>query len=66
VIKTPLQSKTIRFHMLMAALQSIGGSMAVMAPFMDPQQFVAVSVLLGVAQSVGGIYLRFLTDSAIK
>ena len=63
--KTPLQSKTIRFHMLMGTLQTISGSMAMIAPFMEPAQFVTASVVLGIAQSVGGVYLRFITGKPI-
>jgi hypothetical protein len=64
--KSPLQSKTIRFHMAMIAIQSINGSLAMLQPFMAPEQFVAVSIVLGIAQSVGGVYLRFITSEAIK
>jgi len=63
--KTPLQSKTVLFHMFMGLIQSISGSMAMLAPFMEPSQFVTVSVVLGVVQSVGGIYLRFITEEPI-
>jgi len=63
--KSPLQSKTIKFHMLMVILQSISGSMAMISPFIEPSQFVIASVVLGIAQSMGGVYLRFITEEPL-
>ena len=64
--KSPLQSKTINFHLAMVLVQSVGAGFAAYQPFLDPLNYALAASMLGVVQSVGGVYLRFLTETPIK
>ena len=64
--KTPLQSKTIRFHLFMVTIQSINGSLSGFSNMIEPNTMVITAAILGIVQSVGGIYLRFITRDPIK
>ena len=64
--KTPLQSKTIKFHLFMVAVQSVNGSLASFTGMISPETMIIAAASLGLMQSVGGIYLRFITEEPIK
>jgi len=65
-MKSKLKSKTIWFHMIMLALQSITGSLAMFQSFLDPMQYAIISMVLGVVQSMGGFYLRTVTTEPVE
>lgn len=64
--KKPLDSRTIKFNMIMGAVQSINGSLALLQPVLSPGQFAAVTLIVGVLHTVGGIYLRYQTNTGIS
>ena len=66
MIKSPLQSKTLQFQIIMGMVDALVVGLQVMQPFMDPQQFAAVVLVLAVLNKGGNTYLRFLTNSAIR
>lgn len=61
-----LKSKTIRFNMLMAALQTVNGMIMMLEPLVEPQAFVIISMALAIAQSVGAVYLRAITNKPLN
>jgi hypothetical protein len=64
--KKALESKTIKFNMLMGAVQSINGSLALIEPVVSPTVFAALATIIGVLHTVGGIYLRYKTKTAME
>lgn len=65
-MKKAIKSKTVRFNMLMAALQTINGSILMIEPLVEPEAFVAIAMAIAVAHSVGGVYLRYITNKPIS
>ena len=64
--KSPLQSNTIRFQILMGIIDTLVISIQLMEPFMDAKQFAIAVLVLAVINKGGNTYLRFITNSAIK
>jgi hypothetical protein len=60
-----LKSRTVKFNLLMGALQSLNGSLAMWQAHLDPLMYVQIATGLALLQSVGGIYLRYLTTTSI-
>ena len=60
-----IKSKTVKWNMLMAALQTINGMVMMLEPLVAPEAFVAISMIIAVAHSVGGVYLRYITTKPI-
>ena len=65
-MKQQLKSKTIRWNMLMAALQTMNGMVMMLEPFVAPEAFVFISIAIAIGHSVGGVYLRSITDKPLS
>lgn len=64
--KSPLQSRTILFHTVLAGIQAALAGISAFEPFMEPLTYALVASGLGMVQSMGGVYLRFITQEPIK
>lgn len=65
-MKTKLQSKTIRFQMLMAGLDVLVLAPEFLSPYLSPTTFASVIALLAIANKVGNVYLRTITSEPVK
>lgn len=64
--KRAIESKTIRFNIIMGVLQSINGSLALLQPVLTPAQFALVAIIIGAVHAGGGVWKRYQTSTAIE
>ena len=64
-MKQAIKSKTIRWNMLMAALQTLNGMVMMLEPLVSPEAFVAISIIIAIAHSIGGVYIRSITTKPL-
>lgn len=64
-MKPKTKSRTILFHVAMAAVESIHASIAILQPILTMEQFAAVSLIIGAIHSGGGVYLRTITSEPV-
>lgn len=65
-MKQAIKSKTIRWNMIMAALQTMNGMVMMLEPLVAPEAFVAISIIIAVMHSVGGVYIRSITTKPLS
>ena len=65
-MKKALDSKTIRFQIIMGMIDSLVVGIQMLEPFMDAKQFAILVLVLAVVNKGGNIYLRFITDTPIS
>jgi hypothetical protein len=65
-MKQAIKSKTIKWNLIMAALQVLNANVMMMEILFAPEVFVMVSMAIAVAHSVGGVYLRYITDKPLN
>ena len=65
-MKKALDSKTIRFQIIMGMIDSLVVGIQVLEPFMDAKQFAIIVLVLAVINKGGNTYLRFITDTPIS
>lgn len=58
-------SRTIKFNLIMGALEAAMGSLHLFQSFLLPEQFAIVTMVLGIVHGVGGIYLRTITTTPL-
>lgn len=63
--KKALDSKTIRFQIIMGMIDSLVIGIQMMEPFMDAKQFAIVVLVLAVVNKGGNTYLRFITKDPL-
>ena len=51
--------------MLMAALQTLNGMVMMLEPLVSPEAFVAISIIIAIAHSIGGVYIRSITTKPL-
>lgn len=64
-MKTALQSKTIKFQIILGFVDAVVGGFQMFAPFLDPMQFAVLFVMLSAIHKGGSTYLRYITSTAI-
>jgi len=60
-----LKSKTIRFNIIMAGIESLHAGFQIMQPLLTQDTFILLTVAIGMVHSMGGVYLRTITDTAL-
>ena len=65
-MKKALDSKTIRFQIIMGMIDSLVVGIQMLEPFMDAKQFAIIVLVLAVINKGGNTYLRFITDTPIS
>ena len=65
-MKKALDSKTIRFQIIMGMIDSLVVGIQMLEPFMDAKQFAILVLVLAVINKGGNTYLRFITDTPIS
>ena len=65
-MKQAMKSKTVRFMLLMATLESIAAGLHYLAPLITMEQINIISFVVGMATSVGGVYLRTITTQPLS
>lgn len=61
-----LKSKTIKFNLFMALIESAHGGFALLEPVFTQETFIIVTFALGIIHAVGGVYLRFITTKSLN
>ena len=65
-LKQALKSKTILFMVFMAGLEAIGAGMHYLDPVISMEQLNVWSFVVGMLTSMGGVYLRVITNFALS
>jgi hypothetical protein len=65
-MKTPMQSKTIKFNILMGFIDAIVINAQLLEQLMTDKQFAVLFLVLSAIHKGGNVYLRFLTSESIK
>ena len=65
-MRQAVKSRTVRWNMIMAALQTANGMVMMLEPLVAPEAFVAISMVIAIAHSVGGVYLRSITTKPLN
>lgn len=60
------QSKTVWFNIIMAALETVHGSIHLIQPMLSSDNFATISLLLGMIHAMGGVYMRSITGTPIR
>ena len=61
-----LKSKTILFMVFMAGLEAAGAGMHYLEPILTMEQLNVWSFVVGMVTSMGGVYLRVITNVALS
>lgn len=65
-MKSPFESKTIKFNILMGAIDAIIINIQLLESFLTDKQFAVLFLVLSAIHKGGSVYLRFITDEPIK
>lgn len=65
-MRQAVKSRTVRWNMIMAGLQTVNGMVMMLEPLVAPEAFVAISMVIAIAHSVGGVYLRSITTKPLN
>ena len=63
--KALTQSKTVKFNVIMAGIEALHGSLALLSPMFTPDTFAIITVAIGMIHGMGGVYLRTITTQAL-
>ena len=64
-MRQAVKSRTVRWNMIMAGIQTANGMVMMLEPLVAPESFVAISMVIAIAHSVGGVYLRSITTKPL-
>ncbi len=64
--KKALESRTIQFNAIMGVLAAITTNMFLLEEVMSPLAYGITMFVLTTTQSVGGVYLRYITKEPIE
>lgn len=59
-------TKTARFNSIMGVLQILSGGQAFFGLWLSPENTVAVCTIIGMIHAMGGVYLRYITESKVN